>query len=160
MRLAFGVKARVGKDTAAQYFINTRGGVTLSFATPIYDIMHYAQRTCGFEPIKDRKFLQYVGTDWARYQNPDVWVNALLRKLRDIPETTNVFVTDLRFPNELAVLKKEGFKCVCITRNGLNETSSDTHTSENAFRNYDDFDYIIGNNESLEAFYQNLKIIV
>ena len=70
-KVAFGYKMGVGKDTAVDYLISRHGGKRISFADPIYNIMNYAQEVCGFEPEKDRYFLQLVGTDWARKKDPN-----------------------------------------------------------------------------------------
>jgi hypothetical protein len=61
-RFGFGFEARVGKDTAVEYLIKKHGGVRISFASPIYDILEYAQNVCGFEKVKDREFLQQIRT--------------------------------------------------------------------------------------------------
>jgi len=57
MRIAFGYKARSGKDTSADYLARAYGGERLAFAQPLYDILQHAQRTCGFPDEKDRAFL-------------------------------------------------------------------------------------------------------
>ena len=106
--LAFGCEARVGKDTACDYVIKklTEDGIItsrLSFAGALYDILHYAQKTCGFKQSKDRKFLQWIGTEWARSQDPDVWVNIVKREIEKTPTGVHVIVTDVRFPNEAKI---------------------------------------------------------
>ena len=44
IKIAFGGKMGTGKDCAVKYMINKHTGVKLSFADPIYDILHY---TCS-----------------------------------------------------------------------------------------------------------------
>ena len=130
LRIAFGCQARVGKSTGVQYLIQNYGGSELSFARPLYEILYFAQKKCGFDLQKDRKFLQWVGTQWAREKEPDIWVNCLLRELKTSHEE-NIYVSDIRFPNELEALKKEGFTCVRIIRNNsTTESSTSTHVSE------------------------------
>jgi hypothetical protein len=115
MRVAFGCEARVGKDTACDYLMKKlvlRSPLRLSFAGALYDILYHAQRVCGFPEVKDRKFLQWVGTEWARSQDPDVWINIIRRKIESTPKDVPIIVTDLRFPNEAKMLSEMGFTLV------------------------------------------------
>lgn len=164
MKIAFGYRMRVGKDTAATYLHHKLGGKQISFAAPIYDILHYAQGRCGFQKHKDRQFLQYVGTEWARSKDPDVWVNIVLRETKD---DKNAFISDLRFPNEFEALKKNGWICVKIVRNYVEDldgvgTGSHVHSSENALDGLMDeqWDYLLHNNGSLDEFYTQLDKLV
>lgn len=159
---AFGYKARVGKDTAAEYLSNKYGGKRFAFATALYDILNYAQSRCGFPLQKDRKFLQYIGTEWARGQEEDVWVNILIKEIKEFIKTTDgsVYVTDVRFPNEFDALKNIGFTMVNIKGDSKSEfgSGSITHASEISLSKYkeDMWDIIIENNGSLDEFYKKL----
>ena len=68
IKIAFGYKMGVGKDEACSYLIKKYGGEKISFASPLYDIQHHAQRVCGFEEEKDRQFLQFIGTQNVNYK--------------------------------------------------------------------------------------------
>ena len=179
-RIVFGFEARVGKDTAVDYLIKKHGGIRISFAAPIYEILEYAQGVCDFEKIKDREFLQYIGTEWARKKDPDVWVNVARRRIEQTPPDTPIFISDVRFPNEMAMLKSMGFVLVNITRDSATRLAafnseiskrdpktqvfentqtigSTTHASETALRGYDDaWNIKIANNGRLEEFYTAL----
>jgi hypothetical protein len=161
MKLAFGYKMRCGKDTACDYMIKTHGGKKLSFASPIYDILHYAQKRCGITQEKDREFLQYIGTEWGRKKDENLWVNLLLKNTvltnNEIP--TNFFVSDLRFLNEFYALKNNGWTCIKIIRSEFKQTHS--HISETQLDDLPDneWDYIIYNDDSLEEFYKKLNNI-
>jgi len=98
VKIAFGCQSRVGKDTAADYLIGKHGGVKVSFATPMYKIMHFTQQALGFKQKKDPKFLQNIGT-WARNQNSEVWVEWLKTRI-DSLEGENIFVSDVRYPTK------------------------------------------------------------
>lgn len=155
MKIAFGCKAGSGKSTAVHYLINKYGGVEKSFASPLYDILYYAQKTCNFPIEKDRKFLQYIGTEWARAKDDNVWVNILLRTISD--ENGNIFISDVRFKNEFDSLKDAGFIMILIER----ETRiSLSHISENSLNEETGWDYIIKNNSSLENLYECLDKII
>jgi hypothetical protein len=161
MKIAFGYKQRVGKDTSCDYLIKKYGGVKLSFAQPLYDILHFAQGICNFTQTKDRKFLQFVGTEWARSINSNVWVDLLLEKVKNIEcnttEPTHIFVSDLRFQNELHALKKQDFICVLIKKEVYENLSS--HQSDIDLDNYDDWDYTIENYSSFEHLYNLLDLL-
>ena len=116
LRFGFGFEARVGKDSAAVFLIEKFGGVQLSFAKPLYDIQKYVQVRCGLPAEKDRRLLQILGTEWGRDKDPDIWVKLLLQEARALPKETNIYVTDVRFPNEIAALAKNGFILVHIER--------------------------------------------
>lgn len=163
MKIAFGYKMGVGKDEAVSYFIQKYGGTKISFSEPLYDIMHYAQDKCGFPREKDRQFLQYIGTEWARNKDNDVWINLLTNK--DYPNNHNYYIGDLRFPNEYKALKNSGWICVKIVRSHQEErkgTGSHSHTSETALDKLHDnvWDYIIHNTGSLNEFYTKLDYLV
>lgn len=167
IRLAFGCQARVGKTTAVNYLISRYGGVEKFFAEPLYSILHYAQDICGFKKEKDREFLQYIGTEWARKRNPCVWVDALLKETDKLPEISNIYISDLRYPNELTTIKKAGYKTVRIIRSeAINDMSfgsgSRVHESEIALLNTpsSEWDYIIYNDGTLEELYYNLDKLI
>ncbi len=99
-----------------------------------------------------REVLQRVGTEAMRDQiHTDVWVNALFS---DLNEDSKWIITDTRFPNEAKAIKDIGGKVIKITRPSI--VSVSTHPSEIALDNYDQFDYEIVNDGSL----QDLKLKV
>ena len=58
-------------------------------------------------------------------------------------------ITDSRFPNELAAVKKHNGIAIKVIRDSGN-TIGTTHTSETALDNYTEWDYVIDNNGTLE----------
>jgi len=163
MKIAFGGKMGTGKDVATKYLSNKYGGIVISFADPIYDILTYAQTVAGFPIEKDRKFLQFVGTEWGRSIDKNVWIKRVMKK---VPEDENAFISDLRFDNEFQALKDNDWICVKLVRNVENEvrkgTGSVSHISENSLDNIqnENWDYIIENNGTLKEFYEKLEEIV
>jgi len=160
MKIAIHGKAGSGKDTMVDYMISKYGGTKIAFSDPIYEIMHYAQNVCGFDKEKDRKFLQIVGTEWARNKDPNVWVNIALQRAKKIDE--NVYVTDIRFINEYEAIKNDkDWLVVKIKRddelieNNRIGSGDCNHISENGL---DDslFNIIIYNNSTLENFYKQI----
>lgn len=156
LRIAFGHRARTGKDEACKYLSEKYGGTTLAFSDPLYNILYYAQRVCNFPLQKDRKFLQWVGTDWGRHNDENVWAKILVNKIDRYSRNTNIYVSDLRFKNEMKLLKKEGFVCVRLDRN----IGKLKHISEDSLDSFKDWDYIIKNNGTLEEFHNKLDNII
>lgn len=160
LRIAFGSQARVGKDTAADYLLSNYGGMKLSFSEPLYALLYSTQKYCGLHIQKDRDFLQFIGT-WARNKDVDIWVNMAKRKIL-LSSETNIYVTDVRYPNEFLMLKNLGFKMVRIKRenndrNMTNEQAS--HPSENSLSEAD-WDIVIENDGSLSEFLEKIEKLV
>jgi hypothetical protein len=164
VNIAFAGEAGSGKDAACNYLVEKYGYTTRKFATPLYDILTYAQTTTSLPVGKDRDFLQYVGM-WGRNKNQDIWVNAALK---DIQRDSKVCISDLRFPNEFDALKSRGFIMCRIIRQIDNNTKAQiigsgdaSHISEHALLSYHDrFDYTIFNNGTLQDFYDRINKIV
>lgn len=161
MKIAFGDKARVGKDTAVEYLISNYGGKKFSFAEDLYKILNFAQKTCGFPIEKDRKFLQFIGTDWAREIDPNVWVNLTIQKVND-SNVKNAYVSDVRFRNEFDALKNDGWLMVKIKREIKKESVGgiESHSSENNDIDDCEWDMVIDNNGSFEELKTELDNIV
>lgn len=162
LKIAFGGKCGTGKDTAVFFLKNKYGGKQLSFAQPLYEIMHYAQKVCGFKQEKDRKFLQWLGTDWARSKENDVW----LRLLREnTPKAKNVYVSDLRFRNEFYALRQDGWTCIKLKRiveDDRKGTGSHTHKSETDLDIIPDhsWDAVIENNGTIKEFEEKIDEVI
>ena len=83
-------------------------------------------------PVTPRKMLQLMGTEAGRdVFHPDIWIHSLERRIRGVAK---VVVTDVRFPNEIDFIRKNGGKIVRVSRedpphikaldeNGLSEAS-------------------------------------
>nr|QBK91046.1 MAG: deoxynucleotide monophosphate kinase [Pithovirus LCPAC202] len=166
LRLAFGCQARVGKGESVKYLVDKYGGIELSFAEPVYKILCFAQETCQFKPKKDRNFLQWIGTDWGRNQDSEVWVKCLIRRVEYISPEENIFVSDVRYPNEKKALEDHGFTLIRLTRKTNQEKlliGDDClkHSSETALTSNDvEWSHRIENNGLLSDLYPKLDGIV
>ena len=161
MKIAFGYKMRSGKDTSVDYLISKYGGQKISFSKPLYDILYYAQKICNFPLEKDRKFLQWIGTDWAREKDDNVWVNSALKSIENIDG--NVYCSDVRFINEFRALKENGFILIKIERNLIqSDQNSTNHISENELDNINDseWNYVIKNDGTLAELYKKIDDII
>lgn len=156
LRLAFGCQKRVGKDTACEYLKKQHGGHILSFAQPLYEIMNSTQNKLNLPKKKNREFLRMVGM-WARKQNEDVWVDYLINQLNKIPIENNVFISDVRFENEMEALKDNGFTLIRILR--FPDNLDDIHISENSLLNAD-WNLEIENNGTIENFHYSLDGLI
>lgn len=160
-KIAFGYKMGSGKDTCATFLCDKYGGKILAFADPLYDLLHIAQLKCGFPHIKDRKFLQFIGTEWARGIDDMVWVKQFLKSASVISDAP-IYCSDLRFINEAEALKENGWTLVKIMRNETENrvgTGDALHCSETELDKFDNWDYVIENNGSLEELYEKINEI-
>tara|TARA_R110001599_G_scaffold99998_4_gene256084 strand:+ start:924 stop:1829 length:906 start_codon:yes stop_codon:yes gene_type:complete len=89
-----------------------------------------------------REFLQYFGTDICRSIYEDVWVDRCIADIT-FEQPLLAIVDDCRFPNEADAIQKAGGKVVRLTRS-LHE---DSHKSESALDDWDNFDTVIDNQE-------------
>lgn len=170
MKIAFGYKARSGKDTSAEYLQKQHGGQIFKFAQPIYDIMKATHEIAGVDTFKDTKLLTWIGTDWARAINENIWVDHCLNRIHQAERqgcylsneafVNNFFVTDVRFPNEAEALKNNGFFLVKIDRRTRPQEERAAHMSENALNDYNGWDFVIDNNGTIEELYEQLQSIV
>lgn len=104
-------------------------------------------------PMTVRKFLQKLGTDAVRDGlHNNTWVNALFTDYKD----DNWIITDLRFPNEFAVLKRKDALLIRVVRPGLKYAD---HISETALDSYV-FDEEIVNDGSIDDLIDKVKEVM
>ena len=145
--VAFAGRKGSGKDTAANVLIND-GYETVKFAdglkTMIRALLDYvgvneetvermiegdlketnSEIFCGRSP---RYVMQTLGTEWGREMiGEDFWTD--LTRLR-IARSSKVVITDLRFPNEAAIVEELGGVRIRIVRPNA-ASSGDGHASE------------------------------
>ena len=180
-RIAFAGLMRSGKDTSVNYLLKKHGGMHLKLADPLYLILNCAQDLAGLPREKDRKFLQWIGTDWGRSIDENIWVDALVRRVEQVGADTPIFVSDARFKNEFDALKAAGFIIIKLNRPEDARMADErpltrwekfkrllgikpkfaTHASERDVLTYQDFDFEISNNNGpLEALYRKLDMVV
>ena len=165
IKIALAGNMRSGKDTAADY-IRRQYFPTLkvfSFAEPLYDILYMVQRTCRFELEKDRQFLQFLG-DWGRQKNSKIWIDMLIDKIKLEPYNIPIIITDARYLNELKEIERQNFVIIKIEADEdirvARGASNLNHQSEKEIEFFNNYDYIITNNDSFDEFYKQLDSIV
>ena len=122
------------------------------------DYIYLANETnIPFETIRDemknvklntvRQLLQFIGTDIIRKYNPNWHVNKIKTM---IDKDKNYVFDDVRFPNELKLIKELGGDCWFIIRPIINNVSN--HISEISLTWKDFDDKVISNDGNLEKF--------
>lgn len=120
---------------------------------------HEIQDQPGQSAVTVRRILQWWGTEYRRAQDPDYWTKAWEKKLLEYDlDTTHILVDDVRFINELNVIKKHGGIFIKIERPGFD--GANNHSSENSLDDYKDWHLVILNDGSLEQFKQQTEELV
>lgn len=111
--------------------------------------------------IKDRKLLQWLGTEWGRGLDQDLWVKIWKARVqRRLDDGQFVVCDDVRFDNEASLIKSMGGKVIKITRpdalaHAQGGVGIQNHASE-AGVNPDYLDGAVVNDGSLEQYKQRL----
>lgn len=201
-----------GKDTVADYLVNYHGFRRESFASTLKDAVAsvfgwdrvmlegrttasrawreqvdtwWAQRL-NIPNLTPRWILQYWGTDVCRHGfHDDIWIASLENRLRTA--TDNIVISDVRFPNEVAAIRRSGGKMVLVERGEPPEWLAcalqtihthqddqwiisdqqrdmasrypDIHPSEWAWLGTE-FDLVINNNGTVDQLYSTVETLV
>jgi hypothetical protein len=94
-----------------------------------------------------RWIMQFFGTECCRSIYGGIWANQLAHRAAQQKSKVTITV-DLRFKNEVDVIKNYGGIIIKIERN---TESIDEHQSENDLKDFKDWDLIIDNNSTLES---------
>lgn len=115
-------KARAGKDTIADYLVENRNFVKISFAHPI-KMMLCTMLGIALEDLdyqKDqhvpglatpRYMLQTLGTDWGRKMiSPQIWIQLVKQHIEYLEKqgVPGIVISDCRFNNEAAFILGAG----------------------------------------------------
>lgn len=141
-------KPGAGKDTVADAMVFQCQYTKLKFATPLYKIAGILlsedwtqliewsqeekakpQERLGGKSLRD--FLQHFGTDYMRNQyNDNIWLDILENDLKlYVNYDKDVVISDVRFPNEIALVNRYNGVNVYLERDGA-ETNH-KHVAEN-----------------------------
>lgn len=174
---------RSGKDTAGEYFIN-KGYIKYAFAGPLKKacqeiFMFSDEQTEGDDKekhdnrwnISARQVFQRFGTEIFRERLSDfypemenikenfwtyrfkIWYQEQLEKNKDVL----IVVTDVRFDNEVDIIKELGGIIIKVERNQV--TNLDEHKSETSIGKIK-HDYLVKNDSDIEKYYEKLAKIV
>lgn len=153
-------KAQHGKDSFADAFSKIASEKHHRVLVIHYaDILKYVCKQYfnwdGNKDERGRTILQRVGTELARNNNPDIWVNCVVEIVKGLKtEYDFVVIPDTRFPNEIECWEKTDFFTFSVRLNRKNEDGTDFdngltleqkyHPSEISLDNYG-FNYVIEN---------------
>lgn len=179
-----------GKDTVANILVTKYGFVRISFAAALKDVVailfswprHMLEgdtpesRAWRLEPdaewslktgipgFSPRKALQTVGTDLIRHHiYINLWIDIVEKRIAMIltanPEA-KIVVTDCRFTNEVAAVKKfPGARLVRIVRPECEPLSSHSHLSETVDLS-ESVDITLVNNSTIEALKTSVEMVI
>jgi hypothetical protein len=141
-----------GKDTIAELLCKKYDYIQVTFAGLLKDICKHLfkftdEQLYGslkevedpFWKVTPRDVFQYIGTDLFRKQmgklipglGENFWVMCLKREIYDIINknpNSKIVISDVRFPNEVDLVKELGGDVIRVTRESVNNV--DNHESE------------------------------
>jgi hypothetical protein len=121
------------------------------------DFLRWAmqQRHCLLQPRSARWVLQHWGTDFRRVfcEDPDYWVRQVERWVLRMTGLGRLYfvITDVRMPNEAALVRRLGGKLVRVHRPDLPPMAADTAGHSSEAHGALEVDAVIHNDGSLEA---------
>ena len=73
-----------------------------------YGMEHYEELKANpiVNGLNFRQILERLGTEGIRHYDKDFWAKCLIKDIDEVPEDTNICVSDLRFHNEYKYLKQ------------------------------------------------------
>lgn len=163
-------KKQSGKTTASNFLEKMTGGVVVSFADGLKNIIGVCfgatdeqlngtnkQKNTKLECGKTaRELLQLVGTDWFRELDGSCWIRAMERKMsRYSPKL--FIIPDVRFANEVRFIQVKGGHVIRLLRAPF--SNKDQHLSETALDDAPEtfFDYVL-DNRGMNVEEQNMAI--
>ena len=168
-------RAGTGKDTIADFLVETHGFVKLAFADPIKDgikamlglsgddITNSANKEDKVDWLgcSPRHAMQTLGTDWGRDMiHPNLWLNITARRVHKIMampamhHIAGIVISDVRFENEADWVRAHGGQVWHVRRAacGLAGATA-THISEQTIPRHA-ADRIIANDGSTEQTFE------
>jgi hypothetical protein len=153
--------ARSGKDEVAKILVKDYGYTRIAFADSIREFLYEVNPTIdthyrlkplvdayGWDEVKRRgqvrELLQDTGLTARKLFGEDFWVQQALRKIK---YETRIVLPDVRFKNEMSIIRQLEGKVFRVMRDGVGPVNG--HVSEN---NLDDsyYEAHIPNNGTLE----------
>lgn len=168
-----------GKDTLGNFLIEKKGYKRIAFADALKDAckcifgLTDEQLYGNLKEVEDpfwkttpRKILQFVGTDLFRenlmkimpWIDKNIWIEVVKKKILDeieIDPNVKIVVTDVRFDNEINLIKELHGLTLRVVRPDINN-NLDLHQSEIEIDRLD-VNYEILNNGTLEELYSKIE---
>jgi hypothetical protein len=178
-------KAGSGKDTIANYLINNHNFKKESFAASLKDavsaVFDWNRHLLEGDTTASREWRESINQWWADRLNiphltprwvlqnwgtevlrtgfhDDLWIASLEHRLSFSNQiSNNIVISDCRFPNEFAMIKKLNGIVIKVERDNVLSVSD--HVSEHAWNDFN-FDYTIDNNGSLSELYKQVNPLI
>ncbi len=165
---------RCGKSTVAEWLVDEHGFARLPFAKILKDMARPLLAALGYDPagvhrletgdktdlievstgddtVTLRHLYQTLGTEWGRNCiHPDLWIRAWSAQADQILSSrmyAGVVADDMRFPNELAAIRREHGAFWAVKRKGVKVPNA--HGSEGQLDG-GNADFVVNNDGSLE----------
>ena len=179
MRIALIGLKRSGKDTFADIACKDYDFVRIAFADEVKKTAQHLFPDEFANNSKPVELLQWMGQT-MRERDAEIWIKLLDRKLENYSimdtfydQTSNIIVTDCRYPNEVKYLKSKGFAIVQIVVDFMEicrrcaETEADfkfeymAHESESMALNTTEYaDFILENNGTKEEYEDTVRTLL
>ncbi len=153
-------KARHGKDTTAiaiRKAYKDKKVINLAYANYIKEFAKKISNWDGKEETKPRELLQTLGTDIVRDKiDKDFFVKRLCDDIRVYSYYFDIItISDARFPNEIDIPKNlfDNVISIKVVRNHFESPltlKQQNHATETALDNYNDFDFVLMNDGTIE----------
>lgn len=162
MTLVLGLsgKKRSGKNTV--YFmlklLNDEDETGKVVKVSMADALKEIARNLGWDGRKDergRKVLQFLGTEVGRNIDSEYWTKRAEERIQKAIDrgAQVVVIPDIRFPNEVEMVRKFEGKLWRIRRPAVETMQNgDNHASETALDGYKEWDAILIGNDMTELF--------
>ena len=165
-----GGKARHGKDTTALAIKKAYGDkkvINLSYGSYLKEYAKKISDWDGADETKPRELLQHLGTEIIRKKiDKDFFINRLCEDIKVYSYYFDIVtISDARFPDEILTPRKlfDDVIAIKVVRNnfdnGLN-VNEQTHSTEVALDNFNDYDFVIENDGSIEELEDKVKNMV
>lgn len=175
--IGFGQKRLRGKDTSALIVKNFMEEFGLSvkklaFGDKIKDVCRAAfgfsedqlyneidkETVDPFWDITPRTAFQKIGKECFRnIIRPDFWSKIVERQI--LCTEDHIVISDVRHLDEVEMIRKHGGILIKLLRDIPIDPSIDMHDSEIQLDRFDDWDYVIDNNHSIQELAKKLSVI-
>ena len=171
-------KAGSGKSTVGDYLTGAHGYVQFAFAGALKEVVclafgfseeqFYGSRKEAVDPrwgVSPRWCLQWLGTEVFRSRWPDIWIRHLRQEILEFLSLNGqrpVVVTDVRFKDEAAALKKMRGVLVRLERHEDHrlEAGATEHLSETDLDGWEGWNHVIDNNGTLQDLADMVEVML
>lgn len=155
-----------GKDTVGDWFVKNYGFKRYAMASALKAGMaamgfpEPADRDMKEQPIPGfdftwREAAQKLGTEWGRSLDPNIWVKVAKAQIGNLGDS--VVITDIRFENEAAMIRRMGGTLLFILGRQADLGYSRNHESEAGILFYPGQDVAIDNRGDMQNLYEQLE---